>query len=586
MSGKTAMRTNYCGDVDSSLIDKTVIVCGWVKKLRNHGGIVFVDLRDRSGVVQLVSNPEDEKVDKIMKGLKREFVVQAEGVVRKRPEVQINKNMKTGEVEILVKKIKVLNESDEPPIEIKDDVIITDANRLKYRYLDLRRPKIQRNIIFRHKLVKAVRDFLDSEGFVEVETPLFVKSTPEGARDFLVPSRLHHGKFYALPQSPQIYKQLLMVAGFDRYFQIAKCLRDEDLRADRQPEFTQIDMEMSFVKKEDVMDIVERMIKYSVEKVLKKQIKIPFERISYDKAMNEYGSDKPDLRFELKLKDIKDEVKTLGLSIFDKAESVKALKVKSLFSRKKIKEFEELVKVYKAKGLAWISMKNNELIGSISKFANKEFIDKVGISEGETLFIIAGEKDIVNISLGQLRLKLGQELNLIKEDELKFVWVVDFPMFEWNEDEHRIEAKHHPFTRPKEEDLNKLEEKPLEVRAEAYDIVLNGWEVGGGSLRINEPDLQKRVFKIIGLSDEKAREKFGFLMDAMKYGAPPHGGLAIGLDRFVTLLKGMTDIREFIAFPKNKSAENPMDGSPSEVSEEQLKELGIKVMDKEKDQSW
>ncbi len=586
MSGKTAMRTNYCGDVDSSLIDKTVIVCGWVKKLRNHGGIVFVDLRDRSGVVQLVSNPEDEKVDKIMKGLKREFVVQAEGVVRKRPEVQINKNMKTGEVEILVKKIKVLNESDEPPIEIKDDVIITDANRLKYRYLDLRRPKIQRNIIFRHKLVKAVRDFLDSEGFVEVETPLFVKSTPEGARDFLVPSRLHHGKFYALPQSPQIYKQLLMVAGFDRYFQIAKCLRDEDLRADRQPEFTQIDMEMSFVKKEDVMDIVERMIKYSVEKVLKKQIKIPFERISYDKAMNEYGSDKPDLRFELKLKDIKDEVKTLGLSIFDNAESVKALKVKSLFSRKKIKEFEELVKVYKAKGLAWISMKNNELIGSISKFANKEFIDKVGISEGETLFIIAGEKDIVNISLGQLRLKLGQELNLIKEDELKFVWVVDFPMFEWNEDEHRIEAKHHPFTRPKEEDLNKLEEKPLEVRAEAYDIVLNGWEVGGGSLRINEPDLQKRVFKIIGLSDEKAREKFGFLMDAMKYGAPPHGGLAIGLDRFVTLLKGMTDIREFIAFPKNKSAENPMDGSPSEVSEEQLKELGIKVMDKEKDQSW
>ncbi len=586
MSGKTAMRTNYCGDVDSSLIDKTVIVCGWVKKLRNHGGIVFVDLRDRSGVVQLVSNPEDEKVDKIMKGLKREFVVQAEGVVRKRPEVQINKNMKTGEVEILVKKIKVLNESDEPPIEIKDDVIITDANRLKYRYLDLRRPKIQRNIIFRHKLVKAVRDFLDSEGFVEVETPLFVKSTPEGARDFLVPSRLHHGKFYALPQSPQIYKQLLMVAGFDRYFQIAKCLRDEDLRADRQPEFTQIDMEMSFVKKEDVMDIVERMIKYSVEKVLKKQIKIPFERISYDKAMNEYGSDKPDLRFELKLKDIKDEVKTLGLSIFDKAESVKALKVKSLFSRKKIKEFEELVKVYKAKGLAWISMKNNELIGSISKFANKEFINKVGISEGETLFIIAGEKDIVNISLGQLRLKLGQELNLIKEDELKFVWVVDFPMFEWNEDEHRIEAKHHPFTRPKEEDLNKLEEKPLEVRAEAYDIVLNGWEVGGGSLRINEPDLQKRVFKIIGLSDEKAREKFGFLMDAMKYGAPPHGGLAIGLDRFVTLLKGMTDIREFIAFPKNKSAENPMDGSPSEVSEEQLKELGIKVMDKEKDQSW
>ncbi len=583
MSGKTAMRTNYCGDVDSSLIDKTVIVCGWVKKLRNHGGIVFVDLRDRSGVVQLVSNPEDEKVDKIMKGLKREFVVQAEGVVRKRPEVQINKNMKTGEVEILVKKIKVLNESDEPPIEIKDDVIITDANRLKYRYLDLRRPKIQRNIIFRHKLVKAVRDFLDSEGFVEVETPLFVKSTPEGARDFLVPSRLHHGKFYALPQSPQIYKQLLMVAGFDRYFQIAKCLRDEDLRADRQPEFTQIDMEMSFVKKEDVMDIVERMIKYSVEKVLKKQIKIPFERISYDKAMNEYGSDKPDLRFELKLKDIKDEVKTLGLSIFDKAESVKALKVKSLFSRKKIKEFEELVKVYKAKGLAWISMKNNELIGSISKFANKEFIDKVGISEGETLFIIAGEKDIVNISLGQLRLKLGQELNLIKEDELKFVWVVDFPMFEWNEDEHRIEAKHHPFTRPKEEDLNKLEEKPLEVRAEAYDIVLNGWEVGGGSLRINEPDLQKRVFKIIGLSDEKAREKFGFLMDAMKYGAPPHGGLAIGLDRFVTLLKGMTDIREFIAFPKNKSAENPMDGSPSEVSEEQLKELGIKVVDKEKD---
>ncbi len=583
MSGKTAMRTNYCGDIDSSLLDETVVVCGWVKKIRNHGGIVFVDLRDRSGVVQLVSNPNDEKVDKIMKSLKREFVVQAEGIVRRRPEVQINKNMKTGEVEILIRKIKILNESDEPPIEIKDDVTITDANRLKYRYLDLRRPKIQSNIIFRHKVVKAVRDFLDSEGFIEIETPLFVKSTPEGARDFLVPSRLHHGKFYALPQSPQIYKQLLMVAGFDRYFQIAKCLRDEDLRADRQPEFTQIDMEMSFIKKEDIMDIVERMIKYSVERVLKREIKVPFERISYDTAMNDYGSDKPDLRFELKLKDIKDEAKSLGLSIFDKAESVKALKVKSLFSRKKIKEFEELVKVYKAKGLAWLSIKDNEIVGSIAKFAGKEFTDKIGLSDGETLFIIAGDKETVNISLGQLRLKLGQELNLINEDELKFVWVVDFPMFEWNEDEKRIEAKHHPFTRPKEEDLDKLEEKPLEVRAEAYDIVLNGWEIGGGSLRINEPGLQKRVFKIIGLSDEKAREKFGFLMDAMKYGAPPHGGLAIGLDRFVTLLKGMTDIREFIAFPKNKSAENPMDGSPSEVSDEQLKELGIKVLDKEKD---
>ncbi len=572
---KTKLRDLACGEINSSLIGKRIAIAGWVRKIRNHGGILFIDIRDRTGVVQVIVNPEDENLNSMVKTLKKEFVIQVFGLVRKRPNDQINKSMKTGEVEVLAEKINVLNPSDETPIEVKDDVVITEKNRFKYRYLDLRRPKIQKNILFRHEVVKAVRDFLNSKNFVEIETPLLVKSTPEGARDFLVPSRMHKGKFYALPQSPQLYKQLLMIAGFDRYYQIVKCLRDEDLRADRQPEFTQIDLEMSFVDQEDVMNLTESLIKYVVEKTLGLELNEPFQRMTYDEAMDKYGSDKPDLRFGLELEDVKDAVKILNLRIFE-AEAVKALRVDALFSRKKIKEFENIVKLYKARGLAWISLKDGSVSGSLSKFATDEFLKRINLKEGETIFIVAGDKSIVNTSLGQLRLALGKELNLINEDEFKFLWVTDFPMFEYNDEEKRLVAQHHPFTKP-EVVSEELEKHPLSVKALAYDIVLNGWELGGGSIRIENIDLQRRIFKLIGLSDEEAEKKFGFLLEALRYGAPPHGGLAIGLDRLATLLSKQTDIREFIAFPKNKSAENPMDGSPSEVDPRQLEELGISI---------
>ncbi len=572
---KTKLRDLACGEINSSLIGKRIAIAGWVRKIRNHGGILFIDIRDRTGVVQVIVNPEDENLNSMVKTLKKEFVIQVFGLVRKRPNDQINKSMKTGEVEVLAEKINVLNPSDETPIEVKDDVVITEKNRFKYRYLDLRRPKIQKNILFRHEVVKAVRDFLNSKNFVEIETPLLVKSTPEGARDFLVPSRMHKGKFYALPQSPQLYKQLLMIAGFDRYYQIVKCLRDEDLRADRQPEFTQIDLEMSFVDQEDVMNLTESLIKYVVEKTLGLELNEPFQRMTYDEAMDKYGSDKPDLRFGLELEDVKDAVKILNLRIFE-AEAVKALRVDALFSRKKIKEFENIVKLYKARGLAWISLKDGSVSGSLSKFATDEFLKRINLKEGETIFIVAGDKSIVNTSLGQLRLALGKELNLINEDEFKFLWVTDFPMFEYDDEEKRLVAQHHPFTKP-EVVSEELEKHPLSVKALAYDIVLNGWELGGGSIRIENIDLQRRIFKLIGLSDEEAEKKFGFLLEALRYGAPPHGGLAIGLDRLATLLSKQTDIREFIAFPKNKSAENPMDGSPSEVDPRQLEELGISI---------
>ncbi len=572
---KTKLRDLACGEINSSLIGKRIAIAGWVRKIRNHGGILFIDIRDRTGVVQVIVNPEDENLNSMVKTLKKEFVIQVFGLVRKRPNDQINKSMKTGEVEVLAEKINVLNPSDETPIEVKDDVVITEKNRFKYRYLDLRRPKIQKNILFRHEVVKAVRDFLNSKNFVEIETPLLVKSTPEGARDFLVPSRMHKGKFYALPQSPQLYKQLLMIAGFDRYYQIVKCLRDEDLRADRQPEFTQIDLEMSFVDQEDVMNLTESLIKYVVEKTLGLELNEPFQRMTYDEAMDKYGSDKPDLRFGLELEDVKDAVKILNLRIFE-AEAVKALRVDALFSRKKIKEFENIVKLYKARGLAWISLKDGSVSGSLSKFATDEFLKRMNLKEGETIFIVAGDKSIVNTSLGQLRLALGKELNLINEDEFKFLWVTDFPMFEYDDEEKRLVAQHHPFTKP-EVVSEELEKHPLSVKALAYDIVLNGWELGGGSIRIENIDLQRRIFKLIGLSDEEAEKKFGFLLEALRYGAPPHGGLAIGLDRLATLLSKQTDIREFIAFPKNKSAENPMDGSPSEVDPRQLEELGISI---------
>ncbi len=582
-NNKTEMRTHACAEITEKLLSKEVTVCGWVRKVRNHGGILFIDVRDRSGIVQVVSSPDNEKVNSNAKKLRREFVVQVKGKVRQRPKEQVNPNMKTGKIEISAEEINILNKAEEPPIEIKDDAIITDRTRLKYKYLDLRRPRMQKNIAFRHIIVKAIRDYFDERGFYEIETPMLVKSTPEGARDFLVPSRINHGHFYALPQSPQIYKQLLMIAGFEKYFQIARCLRDEDLRADRQPEFTQLDVEMSFIGKEDIIKLMEGMFKYVLSKTMNKNIKIPFRRLTYDEAIKDYGLDKPDIRFGLKLIDITELAKKTDSNILKSAKLVKGLLVKKTFSRKEIKELEEFVKIYKARGLFWLKLEDNKLSGNLSKFVDcikNELFKRLHLEEGCTAFIIADEKDITNSALGELRNKLGRDLKLYNPSQLSFVWITDFPMFEWNEEDKKWDAKHHPFTSPRYSDIKLLETSPEKVKAEAYDIVLNGWEIGGGSIRINRPELQREIFKVLGLSDKEAKEKFGFLIEAFKYGAPPHGGLAIGLDRFIALLLGLEDIRDVIAFPKNKSAENPMDGSPAPVDKKQLDELGLEIKPK------
>ncbi len=588
---RTSYRTHLCGKVSEVDVDKEVVVVGWVHKVRDHGGIIFIDLRDRSGLLQVVSDPiNSPEAHHIAESVRREFVIQVRGKVRLRPEDMINPKIPTGKVEVVIKELIVLNKAETPPIEVNDNIVLKEGVRLKYRYLDLRRPSMQQRIAFRHKVTKAVRDYFDKLGFYEIETPLLVRSTPEGARDFLVPSRIHHGKFYALPQSPQIYKQLLMLSGFDRYFQIAKCLRDEDLRADRQPEFTQIDVEMSFVNREDILSVIEGMLKYVIKRVLNKDVKIPFDRISYDDAIKYYGLDKPDLRFDLRLKNITEVVKKTDFGIFQRAELVKALVVPKDLSRKEITELEDFVRVYKAKGLFWLKLnpenKENGLSGNIAKYVvnvKEELINALDLKQGQTALIIADTPTITNTALGHLRNKIGKDLKLYDPSELRFVWVVDFPMFEWDDEEQRWNAMHHPFTSPKQEHLDILEKEPEKVRAEAYDCVLNGWEVGGGSIRINQPQLQKRIFKVIGLTEEEAKEKFGFLLEAFTYGAPPHGGIALGLDRLVALLLGIPDIREVIVFPKNKAAENPMDGSPAPVRKEQLEELGIKVVDEEED---
>lgn len=581
-------RTHMCGELTVEDVDKSVVVMGWVQRRRDHGGLVFIDLRDRTGIVQVVfSNEVSSEAFEKVQSVRSEYVLAIEGKVVKRATENVNPKISTGEIEIYANTLKILSKSETPPFPIEDRSNVSEAIRLKYRYLDLRRPSMQQNLMTRFKITKVVRDFLNRNGFIEIETPLLIKSTPEGARDYLVPSRIYPGKFYALPQSPQIFKQLLMISGFDKYYQIAKCLRDEDLRADRQPEFTQIDIEMSFVEVEDVLKINEKMIAEIFKETLGIDVPIPFKRLSYQESMERFGTDKPDLRFGMELKDLSDIVAQSEFNVFKNAlknnGSVRGINVKGVASmpRRQLDELVEFAKTYGAKGLLWIQVFEKEVKSPANKFLSEEemkkILERLEAEAGDLLLIVADKDEIVFDTLAHLRLELGKRFNLIDENKYEFVWIVDFPLLEYDEGEKRYVAKHHPFTAPKDEDIDLLEKDPLKVRAKAYDIVLNGTEIGGGSIRIHDTELQKRMFKVLGFSEEKAWERFGFLMEAFKYGAPPHGGIAYGLDRLAMIITGSDTIRDVIAFPKTQNAVCLMTDAPSEVSEEQLKELHIKV---------
>ncbi|GAB6117582.1 aspartate--tRNA ligase [Thermoanaerobacter brockii subsp. lactiethylicus] len=581
-------RTHMCGELTVEDVDKYVVVMGWVQRRRDHGGLVFIDLRDRTGIVQVVfSNEVSSEAFEKVQSVRSEYVLAIEGKVVKRSPENVNPKISTGEIEIYANTLKILSKSETPPFPIEDRSNVSEAIRLKYRYLDLRRPSMQKNLMTRFKITKVVRDFLNKNGFIEIETPLLIKSTPEGARDYLVPSRIYPGKFYALPQSPQIFKQLLMISGFDKYYQIAKCLRDEDLRADRQPEFTQIDIEMSFVEVEDVLKINEKMIAEIFKETLGIDVPIPFKRLSYQESMERFGTDKPDLRFGMELKDLSDIVAQSEFNVFKTAlknnGSVRGINVKGAASmpRRQLDELVEFAKTYGAKGLLWIQVFEKEVKSPATKFLSEEemkkILERLESEAGDLLLIVADKDEIVFDTLAHLRLELGKRFNLIDENKYEFVWIVDFPLLEYDEEEKRYVAKHHPFTAPKDEDIDLLEKDPLKVRAKAYDIVLNGVEIGGGSIRIHDTELQKRMFKVLGFSEEKAWERFGFLMEAFKYGAPPHGGIAYGLDRLAMIITGSDTIRDVIAFPKTQNAVCLMTDAPSEVSEEQLKELHIKV---------
>jgi aspartyl-tRNA synthetase len=581
-------RTHHCWELDASDVDKEVVLMGWVHRRRDHGGVIFVDLRDREGITQVVFNPAvDPEIHARAHAIRNEYVLAVRGKVENRPEDMINLKLKTGEIEVTVTEFKLLNEAKTPPFLIEDDIDASETTRLRYRHLDLRRPAMQRNLILRHRATAAVRNYLNQHGFLDLETPFLTRSTPEGARDYLVPSRVNPGQFYALPQSPQIFKQLFMISGFDRYYQIVRCFRDEDLRADRQPEFTQIDIEMSFVGEDDVMNLTEGMMAALFKDVLGLELKMPFSRLTYEEAVGRFGLDKPDTRFGLELKDISNIVGGSNFKVFadavKKGGIVKALNAKGCieFSRKEIDDLIEFVAVYRAKGMAWIKVKENEWQSPITKFfSDKEraaLAKRIAMEPGDLVFFVAGEPKVVNESLGHLRNHLGKTLGLIAEDEFKFLWVTRFPMFEYDETEKRLQALHHPFTSPLEEDLDLLSKEPLAVKSRAYDLVLNGFEIGGGSIRIHQRGIQEKVFEALDMDRTTYEGKFGFLLEALDSGAPPHGGIALGVDRLVMLMGGQSSIRDVIAFPKTQKATCSLTGAPAEINKQQLDELYLKL---------
>lgn len=583
-------RTTYCGLVTEAFLGQEITLKGWVNNRRDLGGLIFVDLRDREGIVQVVFNPAfSEEALKIAETVRSEYVVEVQGTVTKRDPETVNPKIKTGQVEVQVTNIKVINKSETPPFSINEENVNVDENiRLKYRYLDLRRQELAQTFKMRHQITRSIRQYLDDEGFFDIETPVLTKSTPEGARDYLVPSRVHDGEFYALPQSPQLFKQLLMISGFDKYYQIVKCFRDEDLRADRQPEFTQVDIEMSFVDQEDVMQMGEEMLKKVVKEVKGVEINGAFPRMTYKEAMRRYGSDKPDTRFEMELIDVSQLGRDMDFKVFkDTVENdgeIKAIVGKGAaeqYTRKDMDALTEFVNIYGAKGLAWVKVVEDGLTGPIGRFFETENVETLltltGAEAGDLVMFVADKPNVVAQSLGALRVKLAKELGLIDETKLNFLWVTDWPLLEYDEDAKRYVAAHHPFTSPKEADIAKLGTAPEEAEANAYDIVLNGYELGGGSIRIHDGELQEKMFEVLGFTKEQAQEQFGFLLDAFKYGAPPHGGIALGLDRLVMLLTNRTNLRDTIAFPKTASATCLLTNAPGEVSDKQLEELSLRI---------
>ena len=581
-------RTHSCGALTAADAGTEVILCGWVSRQRDHGGLIFIDLRDRSGTIQLVFSPEINQAALLKAdGVRTEYVLSVRGAVRLRSPETVNPAMETGAIEVCGEEVRILNPAKTPPFYIQDNVDVDETVRLKYRYLDLRRPEMQHNLILRHRVAKTMRDFFDSRDFIEVETPMLTKSTPEGARDYLVPSRVNPGKFYALPQSPQIFKQILMVAGYERYFQIVRCFRDEDLRADRQPEFTQLDVEMSFVERDDVLAIMEKMIAEVFKVAIGAELSLPMRRLSYDEAMQKYGSDKPDLRFDMEIFDLSEAMQGSDFKVFESVLAaggkIKGINVKgnAAIPRRELDGLVNYVGQYGAKGLAWIGYTAEGLKSQISKFFSEEQLEKIRLTaqaeEGDLVLIIADKPAVAVNAMGQLRLEMARRMNLIDPDKLAFAWVLDFPMFEYDEEEKRYVAMHHPFTSPRDEDIQYLETDPGRIKAKAYDMVLNGTEIGGGSIRIFQRDVQEKVFKAIGLTEEEANEKFGYLLEAFEFGTPPHGGIAFGLDRLIMLMAKRSSIRDVIAFPKTQSATDLMSQAPSEVSLRQLKELSIRT---------